>query len=128
MTIFWNSYTRNFGKYLGKHMQFPYNETVWLQSTAYNWTKVSITDTFLSKDVLKFLSAQKGCSKILKIPKHFCKTVSSFLMLQACSLEFPDSTKQILRKMFPVSALKWLEIHWEKIVIDSFYQGNKITI
>ena len=30
-------------------MQFPYKEIAQLQSTAYIWTKISITDTFLSK-------------------------------------------------------------------------------
>ena len=51
-------------------------------------------------------SEGKGCSKILKIPKNFCKIVSSFPMLQACSLEFLASTKQTLRNMFPISVLK----------------------
>ena len=39
-------------------------------------------------------SKGKGCPKILKIPKNLCKTVSSSLTLQACSLEFPAATKQ----------------------------------
>ena len=46
MTIFWNSWTESFGKYLGKHLQFPFNEIA-LQSTAYYWTKTSIADAFL---------------------------------------------------------------------------------
>ena len=39
-------YTKNFGKYPVKHLQFPFNEIAGLQSTAY-WTKTSITDTFV---------------------------------------------------------------------------------
>ena len=49
MMIFWNSFTKNFGKYPGKHMSFTFNENAWLQSTAYYWTKTSITDTFQEK-------------------------------------------------------------------------------
>ena len=30
-------------------MSFPFNENAWLQSTAYYWTKTSITDTFQEK-------------------------------------------------------------------------------
>ena len=48
----------------------------------------------------------KGCSKILKTPKNFCKIVYFSLMLQAFILEFPASTKQTPRKTFPVSVLK----------------------
>ena len=36
-----------FGKYPGKHMQFPFNEIAKLQSIAYYWTKTLIADTFL---------------------------------------------------------------------------------
>ena len=41
-----------------------------------------------------------------KIQKNLCKTVSSSPTLQACSLEFPASAKQIPRKTFSGSVLK----------------------
>ena len=70
-------------------------------------------------------SESKGCSEISKISKNLCKTVSSSLMLQACSLEFPVSAKQTPRKMFLVNVQKYFK---KRSVIESFYEGNKITI
>ena len=51
-------------------------------------------------------SEEKGCSKISKIPKTICKSGSSSLTLQACSIEFPASIKHTSRKNSAASALK----------------------
>ena len=85
----------------------------------------SLQPTAALKPLLQMLfwkcSEGKGCSKISKTPKNLCKTVSSSLTLQACVLEFSASTKQAPRKKFYNGVLK-------RSIMESFYQGNKITI
>ena len=60
----------------------------------------------------------KGCSKILKTPKNLCKTVSSSLMLQACSLEFTASTNQTPRKKCSETARNSLrkDLQWRHFI------------
>ena len=73
MTIFWNSCTRNFGKFPGKHLQFPFNEITQLQWTAYYWTKTLVTD--ISLEVLRrrrmFLNF-KNSKKLFQNCFFFC--------------------------------------------------------
>ena len=100
MTIFRNSCNENSGKFPRKDLQFSFKEITWLQSAAYNWTKTSITDTSLE------VPRRERMLQNFKTPKSFCKAVSSSLMSQACSLEFPVSTKQTPRKKYLVSVLE----------------------
>ena len=62
------------------------------------------------------------CSEILKVPKNLCKTVSSSLTLQACSLDFLASTKHSMKNV----SCKWSEIAGNMLKMESFYQGKKL--
>ena len=113
MRIFWNRCTKKKKKKLGNIqktyvVEFPLNTNAQIQSTAYQQTKTSTTDTFqkvLGKVVLK----------IQKFQNNLCKTVSFPQTLQACNPQILTSVKNTPRKVFSLSILKKLEVYLEKV-------------